>query len=153
MMYQQQCGAPGRRSLPAAAAPTHPVPLPIFSPSLPSFCSVRPGSPARSNSVQVKLGRASSSKKWLLIAAAATAATIALAVGLGVGLSQNSSSSSSSSSGDASASGGDGQQPDTGTPAQLYNAPGDQRVPPEACMALARGTAPGSEWKGTAGET
>jgi hypothetical protein len=123
------------------------VPLNIDGPSsAPVPASVRPGSPARSNSVQGKLGRASSSKKWLLIAAAATAATIALAVGLGVGLSKGSSSSSSDSSGEASGSGSGSEQPDTGTPAQLYSMSGATggSSPTDACKALAQGTAPGS---------
>ena len=140
---QQQHGAPPTRLAAPAAAAAAARKHRRRPRSLPALCSARPGSPARSNSVQSKLGRASSSKKWMLIAAAATAATIALAVGLGVGLSKGSSSDSSS---EASASGGD-SQPDTGTPAQLYSASGSAGAssPTEACQALARGTSPGSK--------
>lgn len=144
MMCQQQRDVP-----PTPVLPRRPDRSPAL---LHPPRSARPGSPARANSVQGKLGRASSSKKWLLIAAAATAATIALAVGLGVGLSKSSSSSSSESSGsDSSGSASGGEQPaqSTGTPAQLYSmgvAAGTGL--PDACKALAQGTAPGSECRG-----
>ena len=109
------CGATCRPLLGAAASDWLPPAAPPVCPACSMQAPVHP-----STASSPVLGRATSSKKCLLLACFAAVATIALGVGLGVGLSGSDSSTSTSSGGGGSSGNGGGSS--EATTATVYGA-------------------------------